>query len=375
MRSWASSSSSARCRRTWWSARATRTPRFTRPTTSWCRRRCSGRTTTTSRSCVRLSATKRWSPATGSYNNLLPNLDFDIGLTDALKARFSYSKTIARAGYFNLSAGQIPGDAGRFDAGRRLHAAGRTEQPGAAAARVRQLRRVARVLLLGQGIRVARCVPEERRELHRQHGGQTINLYGIRNQTGRSARADRRSTTCTSPAHPFPVDDSALFTAVAMLENPGTFTDAKGVSWTGGLRQLQRQQRATRGVRDQVRHPADGRRSAVHVRREHADQQQGSQDPWLRVRRAVLLRRHRLRRAGQLHRGAWRRRLRRDQRPERKPVRVARPVGFRQRGADVREVRLLGASRLQLARRVPAEPQRRASGATRSSWRPTTRSI
>src|SRR4029079_18108948 len=48
----------------------------------------------------------------GSYKNLLPNLDFDIGLTDSLKARFSYSKTIARAGYFNLSAGQIPGTPG-----------------------------------------------------------------------------------------------------------------------------------------------------------------------------------------------------------------------------------------------------------------------
>ena len=48
----------------------------------------------------------------GSYNNLLPNLDFDIGLTDSLKARFSYSKTIARAGYGTLAAGQNAGTPG-----------------------------------------------------------------------------------------------------------------------------------------------------------------------------------------------------------------------------------------------------------------------
>lgn len=36
------------------------------------------------------------------YDNLLPSLDFDIMLTDDLKGRFSYSKTIARAGYGDL---------------------------------------------------------------------------------------------------------------------------------------------------------------------------------------------------------------------------------------------------------------------------------
>jgi TonB-dependent receptor len=40
----------------------------------------------------------------GSYNNLLPAMDFSIGFTDKLKGRFSYSKTIARAPYNNLFA-------------------------------------------------------------------------------------------------------------------------------------------------------------------------------------------------------------------------------------------------------------------------------
>lgn len=38
-----------------------------------------------------------------SYDNLLPQLDFSINFTDDLKGRFSYSKTIARAGYGQLA--------------------------------------------------------------------------------------------------------------------------------------------------------------------------------------------------------------------------------------------------------------------------------
>ncbi len=46
------------------------------------------------------------------YSNLLPSLDFDIGLTDSLKGRFSYSKTIARANYPNLYTGATVGTPG-----------------------------------------------------------------------------------------------------------------------------------------------------------------------------------------------------------------------------------------------------------------------
>ena len=81
--------------------------------------------------------------------------------------------------------GHDPGHARWLDA-ERLHASAAAEQPGAVAARVRQLRHVARVLLLGQGLR-SPVVPEERREFHRQLV-ETINLYGIRDQTGGPAR-------------------------------------------------------------------------------------------------------------------------------------------------------------------------------------------
>jgi TonB-dependent receptor len=58
------------------------------------------------------------------------------------------------------------------------------------------------------------------------------NLYGIRNQTG-GPRAQQ--ALAFLQANGRPTNDSALFTAVAMAENPGTFVDPMGVSWTGGL--------------------------------------------------------------------------------------------------------------------------------------------
>lgn len=45
----------------------------------------------------------------GSYSNLLPNVDFNIQLTDSLVGRASFSKTIARPGFGNLYAGASVG--------------------------------------------------------------------------------------------------------------------------------------------------------------------------------------------------------------------------------------------------------------------------
>src|SRR5690606_37237461 len=42
------------------------------------------------------------------YDNILPSVNFDISPLDSLKARFSYSKTIARADYSSLTAAVNP---------------------------------------------------------------------------------------------------------------------------------------------------------------------------------------------------------------------------------------------------------------------------
>ncbi len=44
-----------------------------------------------------------------NYDNLLPNIDFDVNLTDSLKARASWGVTISRAPIGNLVAGPTPG--------------------------------------------------------------------------------------------------------------------------------------------------------------------------------------------------------------------------------------------------------------------------
>jgi len=56
-------------------------------------------------------------------------------------------------------------------------------------------------------------------------------LFGIKNQTG-GPRAQNALNYLK--ANNFGTDDSALFTLMAMIDNPGSFTDAAGKTWTGG---------------------------------------------------------------------------------------------------------------------------------------------
>lgn len=51
------------------------------------------------------SAGSEYGFSTGSYSKTLPNVDFDISLTDDIKARASVSKTIARADFADLRGG------------------------------------------------------------------------------------------------------------------------------------------------------------------------------------------------------------------------------------------------------------------------------
>ena len=52
------------------------------------------------------SANPEFSALDGSYDVVLPNADFKIGLTDAVVARFSYSETITRPNYVDIQGGQ-----------------------------------------------------------------------------------------------------------------------------------------------------------------------------------------------------------------------------------------------------------------------------
>jgi TonB-dependent receptor len=169
----------------------------------------------------------------GRYHNLLPNLDFDIALTDSLKGRFSYSRTIARPGYFNLAAGQIPATPGGSTLVGGFIPPGAQNNPALLPLESDNLDVSLEYYFSDKGY-VSVGAFQKNVENFIGNSVENINLYGIRNQTG-GPRAVEARNYLTNPAHPFPVDDSALFTAIAMLENPDGFTDKNGVFWAGGL--------------------------------------------------------------------------------------------------------------------------------------------
>jgi TonB-dependent receptor len=165
----------------------------------------------------------------GSYKNFLPNLDFDIGISDSLKGRFSYSKTIARAGYGTLAAGQNAGTPGGSTINGFLPNANQND-PGILPLESDNFDISVEYYFSDTGY-VSVGAFQKNVENFIGNSVEQINLFGIRNQTGGpSAQAALNYLR----ANNFSTNDSALFTATAMLLNPGTFTDANG-TWVGGL--------------------------------------------------------------------------------------------------------------------------------------------
>jgi TonB-dependent receptor len=146
-----------------------------------------------------------------------------------MKARFSYSKTIARASYFNLSAGQIPGTPGGSTINSFTPPGGQNN-PALLPLESDNFDISLEYYFSDKGY-VSLGAFQKNVENFIGNSVETINLYGIRNQTG-GPRAQQ--ALAYLEANGFARDDSALFTAVAMLDNPGTFTDSNG-TWTGGL--------------------------------------------------------------------------------------------------------------------------------------------
>ena len=174
----------------------------------------------------------------GQYKNFLPNLDFDIGLSESLKARFSYSKTIARAGYGSLTAGQGAGGAGGSTINGFLPT-GNQNDTGLLPLESDNFDISLEYYFSDTGY-VSLGAFQKNVENFIGNSVQQINLFGIRNQTGgpsaQAALAFLQSAQCTAQngGNACGRDDSALFTATAMLLNPATFTDTTG-TWTGGL--------------------------------------------------------------------------------------------------------------------------------------------
>jgi len=148
----------------------------------------------------------------GHYKNVLPNLDFDIGFTDSLKGRFSYSKTIARAGYGNLAAGQNPGTPGGSSI-NGFTPGGNQNNPGLLPLESDNYDLSIEYYFSDTGY-VSAGAFYKSVENFIGNSVQSINLYGIRNQTG-GPRAQAALAALQAAAKP--TDDSSLFTMMAMM--------------------------------------------------------------------------------------------------------------------------------------------------------------
>jgi TonB-dependent receptor len=159
----------------------------------------------------------------GEYHNILPSLDFDISLTDKLKGRFSYSKTIARAGYGQLSAGSSPGGPG----GSTLNGftpPGTQNNPALLPLESDNLDLSLEYYFSDTGYVAATAFAKN---VDNFIGNSVINqnLYGIRDETGGPRALAARDELVDRG---FGTDDSRLFTMVAMTEHPEgtTYHDA-----------------------------------------------------------------------------------------------------------------------------------------------------
>ncbi|MDY6949420.1 MAG: TonB-dependent receptor, partial [Pseudomonadota bacterium] len=163
------------------------------------------------------------------YDHVLPNLDFDIEVVDDVKARFSYSKTIARAQYNQLRAAvDVGGSQGSTINGFRPTAnASNTQLEPLESDNID----LSVEWYLGDASYISAGFFHKKVANFIGQEVTTQGLFGITDQTsGPRAQAARAELL----ARGFGTDDTNLFVMMAMMENPGNFTAANGVEWTGG---------------------------------------------------------------------------------------------------------------------------------------------
>jgi TonB-dependent receptor len=163
------------------------------------------------------------------YDYFLPNLDFDIEVVDNVKARFSYSKTIARAQYNQLRAA--------VDVGGSQGSTGNGFFPTATAAnpQLEPLESDNIDLSLEYYFGDASYVSAGffHKKVANFIGNQVVreSLFDIRDQTS-GPRA--QAALAELQARNYGTDDTNLFVMMAMMEHPEGFTDKNGVTWAGG---------------------------------------------------------------------------------------------------------------------------------------------
>lgn len=222
------------------------------------------------------------------YSYILPNLDFSIDLTEELKGRVSFGKSIARAPYGNLYAGpgaQQPFGSVLIDPSSR--ASGNSQNPSLKPLESDNLD-------LGAGVVLRRCqlcvidlLEQVGQQLHRQHGrpGEPVRPHrpdlragcagGVGLPDQRRLRGPGRAGQC------------GRLLSQRHLAVHRTGAAAQQSSWPG---RLQRHRCAGTGHRSGLRSVWAGQRPALPVQRQSPDQPEQVQAAWLGTGRPVLLR-------------------------------------------------------------------------------------
>ena len=156
-----------------------------------------------------------------TYNNLLPSLDFSVDATDNLKARVSFSKTIARAPYGGMFVDTNAGNPG----GVTYLGAVATGSRGNAQLLPLESDNFDLSLEYYYGEGSAFTVAFFDKSVKNFVGNEqvTTNLFGLRNVT--SGRPGTRSGQAVEElqARGYPVTETRLFTMTAILDNPQDF--------------------------------------------------------------------------------------------------------------------------------------------------------
>jgi len=173
-----------------------------------------------------------------SYDHILPSLDFSIDFTDQFKGRASFSNTIARAPYNNLYAGPTPGNpSGSVLINPSTRASANSENPALAPLESANLD-LAVEWYFSDDSYASITYWDKRVDNFIGNSVQRDSLYGLTDPTSgpdaQAALSFLTSGQCATQVSAAGNDvnaacsanDTALFTAVAMLRNDGE---------TGGL--------------------------------------------------------------------------------------------------------------------------------------------
>jgi TonB-dependent receptor len=163
------------------------------------------------------------------YNHVLPSVDFDIGLTDSLKGRLSYSKTIARAQYGQLFSGATPNNPGGSSLlSSTSPATGTANNPGLVPLESNNLDMSLEWYFSDTGY-LSGGVWEKRVSNFVGNEVQEDTLFGLQDPTAgpdaqfvRSYLQANAAQCVAATGSPCAVNDTSLFTGLAMLRNPST---------------------------------------------------------------------------------------------------------------------------------------------------------